>query len=340
MRKMRKVTVDPSSKTITAEGGCNWQDVDEAAAKHGLATVGGTVNHTGIGGLTLGGGYGWLSGQYGLTVDVLLSAKLVLADGSLVTASETENSDLFWAVRGCGSAFGVAIEFTYQGFEQGPVFAGLLIFTPDKLADIVKFANKFDEVNDGKQGLTIGFTIPPPVGAPVVITVLFYNGPEKDAKKFFGDLFALEPVMNGTSMMPYEKLNSILNDAGAFGGRKTGGASAIELPVDPAWMQSVWDDFFGFVQAQEGAGESIILFELLPYKKIVEVPQEATAHANRGTYYNVGTVFKWYKPELDSALRSYSRKLHTKIREEGGTSVLKGVGAYSNYVGELSELVT
>ena len=146
--------------------------------------------------------------------------------------------------------------------------------------------------------------------------------------------------MNGTSMMPYEKLNSILNDAGAFGGRKTGGASAIELPVDPAWMQSVWDDFFGFVQAQEGAGESIILFELLPYKKIVEVPQEATAHANRGTYYNVGTVFKWYKPELDSALRSYSRKLHTKIREEGGTSVLKGVGAYSNYVGELSELVT
>lgn len=335
MRKMRGVTINPEAKTITAQGGCIWQDVDEAAAKYGLATVGGTVNHTGVGGLTLGGGYGWLSGQYGLTVDNLTSAKVVLADSSIVMASETENADLFWAMRGCGSAFGVAVEFTYQGYPQGDVWAGLLIFTPDKLADVVEFANTFEGKSNGKQGLLIGFTnAPPPVSAPVILTVVFYNGPEAEAKEFFGPLLELGPVMNTTNTMPYEKLNSLLNDAGAFGGRKSGGGSAIKLPLDPAWMQEVWTHFFEFLQTQEGTGESVILFELLPYTKICEVPQEGTAQANRGEYYNVGTVFKWYNPEIDSVMRAYSRKLHKKIREEGGTAVLKGVGvgAYANYV--------
>ena len=233
-----------------------------------------------------------MSGKYGLTIDVLVSAKIVLADGRLVTTSETENADLFWAIRGCGSAFGVAVEFTYQGFEQGPVWAGLLIHTPDKLAEVVNFANKFDKINDGNQGMSIGFTIPPPVGAPVVITVLFYNGSEEDAKTFFADLIALEPIVNGTSVLPYEKLNSILNDAGAFGGRKTGGASAVKLPLDPDWMQTIFDDFIGSIQSYENAGESIILFEFLPYQKIVETPSEATAHGNRGEFYNVGSKYR------------------------------------------------
>ncbi|KAI4159782.1 MAG: hypothetical protein LQ342_006293 [Letrouitia transgressa] len=122
---MRQVTVDPSVMTITAQGGCLWVDVDEAAGKYGLATVGGTVNHTGIGGLTLGGGYGWLSGYHGLAIDNLLSVRMVLADGSLVTASDAENPDLFWAVRGAGQSFGVTVEFTYRAHEQkDPVWAG------------------------------------------------------------------------------------------------------------------------------------------------------------------------------------------------------------------------
>ena len=99
---MRGVTIDPEAQTITAEGGTIWEDVDSAAAKHGLATVGGTVNHTGVGGLTLGGGYGYLTGKYGLTIDNLLSVEVVLASGEAVTASKDTNADLFWAVRGAG----------------------------------------------------------------------------------------------------------------------------------------------------------------------------------------------------------------------------------------------
>ncbi len=115
---MRHVSVDPETKIITAQGGCIWADVDNAAADHDLAAVGGTVNHTGIGDLTLGGGYGYLTPAHGMVVDNLLSVQLVLADGSIVTASQSENTDLFWASRGAGIGFGVATSFVYQAYEQ------------------------------------------------------------------------------------------------------------------------------------------------------------------------------------------------------------------------------
>ena len=106
-----------------------FKDVGETAGDYGLAAVGGTVNHTGVGGLTLGGGLGWLSGQFGLIIDDLLNIVMVLADGSLVKASGKENPDLFWAVQGGARCFGVAVEFTFQAHEQEtPVWAGQMVF--------------------------------------------------------------------------------------------------------------------------------------------------------------------------------------------------------------------
>ncbi|RAL67588.1 hypothetical protein DID88_008341 [Monilinia fructigena] len=118
LSKMRGVTADPEAMKITVQGGALWEDVDNAAAKHGLATVGGTVNQTGVGGLTLGGGYGYLSGQYGLVIDNLLSVQMVLASGQVKTVSERESPELFWAVRGAGAAFGVATEFVLRAYKQ------------------------------------------------------------------------------------------------------------------------------------------------------------------------------------------------------------------------------
>ena len=108
LRRINSVQVDPTGQSVTFGGGCKWKEVDEACSQHGLATVGGTVNDTGVGGLTLGGGYGWLSSKYGLTIDNLLEVEVVLADGSVNTASEQENADLFWALRGAGQNFGVS----------------------------------------------------------------------------------------------------------------------------------------------------------------------------------------------------------------------------------------
>ena len=297
LSKMRGVTVDPEARTITAEGGTIWEDVDVAAAKHGLATVGGTVNHTGVGGLTLGGGYGYLTGKHGLTIDNLLSVEIVLASGSVVTASKDQNPDLFWAIRGAGQNFGVVTSFTFQGYPQpNPVFAGPLVFPPTALPQIVSFMNKFHSTNDGNQAILVAFSSPPPANAPVILTQLFHNGPESEAKQIFADLFALEPLANMSGMVPYPVLNSLLNVSAGFDGRKLFGGGAFKLPLDPAFVESVYRDFQTFVEskAEHNVAQSMMLWEVVPYKKVISVANSETSFANRGDYYNVATMFKWY----------------------------------------------
>lgn len=332
LRRMRGITVDAERKTITAEGGATWEEVDVEGGKYGLATVGGTVNHTGIGGLILGGGWGWLSGQYGLTIDNLISVRILLADGRAVTASKEENEDLFWAVRGAGQCFGVVTSFTLQAYDQGPVFAGLLAFTPDKLAKIVEFANWYHANNDGRQAMGFGFSMPP--GAPVVavLTTLFYNGSEEEGKKYFAPLLEQEPLMNQTGLIPYEKVNAMLNQAATWGGRKLFGGSNVVLPLDVGFVQSVYDEFSAFTTGNEKMGESLILFELVPFKKIVSFPPESTACGNRGEYYSVGTVFRWYDEKQDQMVREFNRKLTRRIKDEAGAKKSSGVGQYSNYI--------
>src|SRR5204862_6343423 len=110
---MKKISVDAASRTAQAEPGVKWVEFDAATQAHGLATTGGTVGDTGIAGLTLGGGSGWLEGAFGMTVDNLLAADVVLADGRLVRATADENSDLFWGIRGGGGNFGVVTAFEY-----------------------------------------------------------------------------------------------------------------------------------------------------------------------------------------------------------------------------------
>lgn len=165
---MRGVTVDEKAKTVTAEGGALWSDVDNEAAKYGLAAVGGTVNHTGVGGLTLGGGYGYLTAAHGLVIDNLLEVEAVLADGNIVKISEDENPDLFWAAKGAGSGFGVFTKFTYRAHEQkDPVWSGMLVFPREKLDQLMQFSNKVIVDQGGKALLLLGFGAPPPAHQPV-----------------------------------------------------------------------------------------------------------------------------------------------------------------------------
>ncbi|KAH4073222.1 hypothetical protein HBH70_010350 [Parastagonospora nodorum] len=333
LSSMRAVTVDPEAKTITVQGGALWSDVDAEAAKYDLATVGGTVNHTGVGGLTLGGGYGYLSGKYGLTIDVLLSVEIVLASSLSLTASSHENPSLFWAIRGAGANFGVVTSFTFRAFPQAsPVFAGPLIFAPSALPQIVAFANSFHEKNDGNQALLWGFSAPPPANAPVVMCQLFFNGAEDDARAFFKELWDVGPIADMTSMMPYEKVNGLLNHTAGFDGRKQFGGGAFKLPLDANFVESLHAEFSAFVGSHERMGESMMLFECVPYGKIMEAGNASMAFSNRGDYYNLATVFKWFDPELDDEIRVFSRNLLKKASETAASrSEDGGVGQYGNY---------
>jgi FAD binding domain len=330
---MRKVEVDPAQKTITAQG----------AAEHGLATVGGTVNHTGIGGLTLGGGYGWLTGAYGLTIDNLLEAELVLADGSIVTASHTENEDLFWAVRGAGTCFGVATKFAYRAHEQkNQIWAGLFFFPPPMLEKVFEFANQQVEVTGGKHAMAVAFGAPPPAHQPLILVIVMYNGPESEGREFFAPLIKLGPLMDTTTMMPYASLNGIMNAMVPHGDRKTQKGSAYLCPLEPSFAQSVLDDYATFIKNNSDAGRTVIIFEYLSPHQWMKVGPTDTAFANRGNYCNVLIVPTWSNKENDMVIRQWSRDMAAKFqtelvrkKSENGVdkSTMEAVAEYTNYDG-------
>ena len=140
---MRGVRVDPAGRTVRVEGGCTQGDVDHAAHAFGLAVPAGIVSTTGIGGLTLGGGHGYLSRRYGLTIDNLIEADVVLADGSLVTASASQREDLFWALRGGGGNFGVVTSFLFNAHPVSTVFAGPIFWELTDARTVMKWYRQF-----------------------------------------------------------------------------------------------------------------------------------------------------------------------------------------------------
>lgn len=158
---------------------------------------------------------------------------------------------------------------------------------------VVDFLNAFHAKNDGDQALLVGFTCPPPAHAPIILTQLFYNGSHEEATAFFQPLLDLGPVANMTSMLPYEKLNASMNEGQGFGGRKMFGGGAYKLPLAPVFVQALFDEFIGFSTTQPDMTDSIMLFETIPYREVVKVPNEKMAFSNRGEYYNVATMMKW-----------------------------------------------
>jgi hypothetical protein len=336
LRLLNAVTVDTDKQTVTFGGGCLWSEVNDALWAKGLSTVGGTVSHTGVGGLILGGGFGVTSGQYGLTIDVLLSAEVVLADGSIVTASDSENADLFWALRGAGASFGAVTQFTSRAFPQGDVYAGVLGYSLSSLPAVVAACNRFLELTDGKQHmlLILGFS-PPPDLMPIAMVGIMHNGDEKEAGAYFANLIAAEPIMNMTGMMPYPNVNTMTDAAFPHGRRWLIGAANFVAPLDIATVQTTADTFYGEIEKNPEMKGSAVGFEFMPNQVVRSVPLDATAYANRGDYYNVAIVSAWESPERDLAVRAFNRKLSQQIRDAGwkGNDV-GGVGQYNNYVND------
>jgi FAD/FMN-containing dehydrogenase len=159
---MRYVHVDAAARTVRVGGGSTWGDVDHATHAFGLAVPSGVISSTGVGGLTLGGGMGHLTRKYGLTIDNLLSADMVLADGTVVTASADENSDLFWAIRGGGGNFGVVTSFLFQAHPVHTVCAGPMLWEMDQAADVMKWYREFiGSAPEDISGFLAFMTVPP-----------------------------------------------------------------------------------------------------------------------------------------------------------------------------------
>ena len=213
---MKGINVDPAAGTVRVEAGSTWNEVDSATHPHGLAVPTGIISSTGVAGLTLGGGHGYLARKYGLTVDSLLAADMVLADGRVVTASETENPDLFWAIRGGGGNFGVVTAFTYKGRPVRDVVGGPTLWPIER----AQRSCAGTMVSSGKRprdlyGFFLFLTVPPGPPFPEALhlkkmcgIVWCYSGPKKDADAAFEPVRALEPALYGVQAMPFPALQS------------------------------------------------------------------------------------------------------------------------------------
>ncbi len=213
---MRGIRVDPKDDTIRVQGGCRWGDVDHAAHAYGLAVPSGIISTTGVGGLTLGGGVGHLSRGFGLTIDNLLEADVVLADGSMVVASAKENPDLFWALRGGGGNFGVVTSFLFQGRPVSTIFGGPTLWELDRTEEIMKWYRDFIlSAPEELSGFFAFLTVPPAPPFPEHLhlhkmcgVVWCYTGDMAKAKEVFAPILALKPDLPGVQEMPFPALNS------------------------------------------------------------------------------------------------------------------------------------
>jgi FAD/FMN-containing dehydrogenase len=236
LSRMRGIRVDPANGTVRVEGGCVWGDVDHATHPFGLAVPSGFISSTGVGGLTLGGGIGYLTRRYGLTIDNLLSVDMVLADGSFVHASTDENADLFWAVRGGGGNFGVVTSFLFRGNPVGTVYGGPIFWPLEDGANVLrKWRDFILEAPEDLNGWFGFVTVPP--GAPfppehhlkkMCVTVWCYTGDLAGAEAALRPVRAFAPpIMDFAGPIPFPALQSMFD------------------PVYPAGLQWYWKaDFF------------------------------------------------------------------------------------------------
>jgi len=207
---MRGVTVDPADKTVRAEGGCVWGDVDHATGGFGLATPSGILSTTGVGGLTLGGGIGYLARRYGLTVDNLLAADVVLADGSFVTASEDSHPDLFWALRGGGGNFGVVTSFQFRCHDVGTVVAGPVLYDLADTAAVMRWYRELlPKLPEELSGWLALITIPP---APPFPEELWMRKAAEHADEALAPVRSFgTPLLDGIQPMPYPVLQTVFD---------------------------------------------------------------------------------------------------------------------------------
>ena len=215
---MKSVRVDPVRRLARAEPGVTWGEFDRETQAFGLAATGGVVSMTGIAGLTLGGGVGWLVRKCGLSCDSLLSVDIVTADGKFLTASATENSDLFWAVRGGGGNFGIVTSFEYRLHPVGPiVLAGAVAHPFDKAREVLKFYREY--ASDIPDELTTLISISrSPEGDPLITMVACYCGPIEEGEEVIRPLRDFgSPVVDMIKPMPYRDFQSMRDQRGMPG---------------------------------------------------------------------------------------------------------------------------
>ena len=301
---MRGSQVDPAAQTIRLEGGALNEDLDRESQAHGLALTGGFVSHTGLGGLTLGGGIGHLMRAFGLTIDNLLSCNVVTAAGDVVVASEGENQDLFWGLRGGGGNFGVVTSFEFKLHRlEPPVLAGFVAWPISEARKVLRFLRDFIADAPDEVGIIGNIRMAPPLpaiptelhGKPIVALVLTYAGPVDEGEKVLRPLREFNsPVLDAVVPKPYVEHQKAF-DAALPHGRHYYWKSHRLPPLD--------DEMIEIVAEHAGAITSpLSTIGLFCFGgAVARVPDDATAYPHRDAAHDVNIVASWMPDDPDPA---------------------------------------
>ncbi|KAF1969966.1 FAD binding domain-containing protein [Bimuria novae-zelandiae CBS 107.79] len=316
---LNKVTFNADKTQATIGGGASINATIQAANKAGALVETGNCNCVGVLGAYLGGGYGNLIGLYGLGVDQIISARLVTADGKLRTVSASD-ADLFWAIRGAGPNFGIVTSAVVKSYPataaQRSAWTGALIFTPDKLEQVVQ---AIQDLNlKPEMSIFMYFTSSgPPTNAPVVLTTPYlYKGDAASGQAAFASLYAIGPIADTTSVLLYDQWNTGGDQFCTHSGRKPSFSAGIQTMIPSVWRQ-IWNEYTAF-QAKPGAQNSIVLLEAYSLGKVRSLPSSSTAFPHRDVNFNAVAI-PWYSDaSYDQAAVIFGQKARSLWRASDG----------------------
>jgi len=339
LSQMNGVHVDPVAKTIRAQGGATWADMDREGQLFGLAVPGGVVSTTGIGGLTLHGGAGHLRRKYGMSIDSLLSVEIVTADGQLRRASPTENEDLFWAVRGAGSNFGVVTSFEFRAHPVGPmVMVGAIFYPLEDIRELLpKWRDYVQSAPEELSSIVICWNVPPGEpfpeehhGKDVFVVAGAYAGPVEDGENVIQPLRELgTPLIDLSGPWPWRGLQSGFDALFPKGGLYYWKSRAVAELTSGA-IETIAD----FAARRPSLNTDIIVWH--NGGAISKVDESATAYGGRDAEWLVNGEASWFDPDQTDNALAWSREFWAAMGEHSTG------GLYLNFPGfaeEKEELV-
>jgi len=325
---MKAITVDRQSRIAVSEAGVTWGEFDAATQEHGLAVTGGRVPSTGIAGLTLGSGSGWLERKLGYTVDNMIGAEVVTADGNVLRASEKENPELFWGLRGGGGNYGIVTKFEYRLHPIGPIiFGGMLIFPRPRAAEVIKAYREFIEVAPDDVGGAIALLCAPPEpfvpepmhGMPILAVVVCYTGRPEDGEQAIKPILDLGPVMNMTQPMPYVELQRMIE-----GGNQPGFQNYWKADMYPELPDEAVDTLAA-VTAEPISTMTAIIVQPIG-GAVHRVPDDATAMGWRSAKWALHILGMWDDPAENEKQIAWVRNVAAALQP------FAQKGTYLNYL--------
>jgi hypothetical protein len=326
MSQMRKIDVDAKTRTVVAQAGCTLSDLDAATHAHGLVVPAGVFTKTGIAGLTLGGGVGWLVRKYGLTCDNVVSFEVVTADGKVMTASAEENEDLFWGLRGGGGNFGVVLTFTYRAHLLTTVLGGLLIHPQARAGEVLRFYRDFMETAPDEL-TAYAAMLHSPDGDPISAIIPCWCGDLDEGENYLKPLREFgPPLVDAVQPMPFPQMQALFDDAFPDGNQNYWKST---------FVKQLSDEAIDILVEHANAKPSpltIIVIELYG-GAMARVASDETAFGHRTSDYDVGILSQWTDLADTDKNVSWTRGVYDALQDHASGAFLL------NFLGQEDEAV-